>query len=40
MSRLNQIAPSEEHAYWLSEVEGKLKAASQPATNTPSGTKK
>jgi len=25
MLRLNQIAPGDEHAYWLSEVEKKLK---------------
>ena len=39
MLRLNQIAPGDEHAYWLSEVEKKLKTASPPATNTLSGTK-
>jgi hypothetical protein len=39
MLRLNQIAPGDERAYWLSEVEKKLKTASQPATNTVSGTK-
>jgi len=39
MLRLNQIAPGDEHAYWLSEVEKKLKTASQPATNTVPGTK-
>ena len=33
MLRLNQIAPSAEHAYWLSEVEKKLETASPPATN-------
>jgi hypothetical protein len=36
MLRLNQIEPTEEHAYWLSEVEKKLKTASQPTTNKPS----
>lgn len=36
MLRLNQIAPGDEHAYWLSEVEKKLKTASQPLTNKPS----
>jgi hypothetical protein len=36
MLRLNQIAPGDEHAYWLSEVEKKLKTASQPLTNIPS----
>ena len=30
MLRLNQIAPSAEHAYWLNAVEMKLKAANQP----------
>jgi tetratricopeptide (TPR) repeat protein len=40
MLRLNQIAPGDEHAYWLSEVEKKLKTASQTTPNTPSGTKK
>ncbi len=40
MLRLNQIAPGEEHAFWLSQVKGKLMAAGRPATNTPSGAKK
>jgi len=39
MLRLNQIAPGAEHAYWLSEVEKKLKTACQPLTNTLPGTK-
>jgi hypothetical protein len=30
MLRLNQIEPTAEHAYWLNEVDKKLKAASQP----------
>ena len=33
MLRLNQIAPNDEHVYWLSEVEKKLKTASQPPAN-------
>ena len=36
MLRLNQIAPSDEHAYWLSELEKKMKTAGQPPTNKPS----
>jgi len=40
MSRLNRIAPSEEHAYWLAQAEGKLKAAGPSATNAPSGMNK
>jgi hypothetical protein len=36
MLRLNQIVPTDEHAYWLSEVEKKLKTAGQPLTNKPS----
>jgi hypothetical protein len=35
MLRLNQIAPDAGHAYWLSEVEKKIKTADQPATNKP-----
>jgi tetratricopeptide (TPR) repeat protein len=37
MVQLNQIAPGGEHAYWLSEVEKKLKTARPPLTNKPSG---
>lgn len=37
MLRLNQIAPGDEHAYWLSEVEKKLKTGTPPVTNNPSG---
>ena len=36
MLRLNQIAPNDEHAYWLSEVEKKLKTANPPLTIEPS----
>jgi len=35
MLRLNQIAPNDEHAYWLSEVEKKLKTGNLPVTNNP-----
>jgi hypothetical protein len=35
MLRLNQIAPGGEHAYWLSEVEKKLKTGTPPGTNPP-----
>ncbi|HTY87075.1 MAG TPA: tetratricopeptide repeat protein [Candidatus Acidoferrum sp.] len=33
--QLNQLAPGDENAYWLNEVEKKLSAANQPATNAP-----
>jgi hypothetical protein len=35
--QLNQVAPSEENAYWLSEVEKKLKPGTPPATNNLPG---
>jgi len=34
---LNQVAPDDENAYWLKEVEKKLKGTDQPATNAPAG---
>jgi tetratricopeptide (TPR) repeat protein len=37
MLQLNRIAPGQENAYWLSEVETKLKTVTPPATNNPSG---
>ena len=40
MSHLNQIAPGAEHAFWLSQVEAKLTATGQSATNSPAGAKK
>jgi tetratricopeptide (TPR) repeat protein len=33
--QLNQVAPGEENAHWLSEVEKKLKAAGQPPAGSP-----
>lgn len=36
MLQLNQIAPGKENAYWLSEVEKKLKTGNPPTTNNPS----
>jgi hypothetical protein len=36
MLRLNQIAPDAGQAYWLSEVEKKLKTASPPPASKPS----
>jgi hypothetical protein len=40
MLKLNRIAPTEEHAYWLNEVEKKLKTAGQSLTNNSSGAQK
>ena len=37
MLQLNQIAPDPGNAYWLSEVENKLRAGTPPATNNPTG---
>jgi protein O-mannosyl-transferase len=36
--QLNRIAPGGEYAYWLNEVEKKLKPGTTPATNNPTGS--
>jgi hypothetical protein len=35
--QLNQLAPGDENAYWLSEVEKKIKPVTLSATNNPAG---